>query len=58
MTYAVYLQNGLSSKNVFQMMKEAGFLEVFHLSGGLTRWQEEGYETEKCACRCGMHQNF
>jgi rhodanese-related sulfurtransferase len=58
MTYVVYSKNGKSSKNVFLLMKKIGFVEVFHLSGGLTSWQGEGYETEKRSCRCGMHQNF
>ncbi len=56
MTYVVYSQNGKSSKSVFLLMKKAGFLEVYHLSGGLTRWQEEGYETKKRTCRCGMQK--
>jgi rhodanese-related sulfurtransferase len=39
--YLVYCKGGVRSARAMNLMKEAGFKQVFNLAGGLMKWQEE-----------------
>jgi phage shock protein E len=40
-TYLVYCKGGVRSARAMNLMKEAGFKQVYNLAGGLKKWQEE-----------------
>jgi rhodanese-related sulfurtransferase len=41
-TYLVYCASGVRSSNAMDLMKQAGFKNVFALKGGLAAWQQAG----------------
>ena len=43
-TYYVYCHAGGRSAKAVQIMKEMGFKKVYNVDGGITKWQEAGYE--------------
>lgn len=44
-TYLVYCRTGNRSTQALGIMSELGFPGVYHLEGGIRRWQEEGLPT-------------
>lgn len=44
---AVYCAVGQRSFQVFELLQEKGFKEVYHLAGGLQAWQSEGKPIKK-----------
>lgn len=44
-TYLVYCRTGNRSGKAISLMRELGFRKVLHLSGGITKWKEEGLPT-------------
>jgi rhodanese-related sulfurtransferase len=44
-TYLVYCRTGNRSGKAISLMKELRFRKVHHLSGGITKWKEEGLPT-------------
>jgi len=44
-TYLVYCRTGNRSGKAAAIMKEMQFKKVLHLSGGITKWKEEGLPT-------------
>ena len=45
--YLIYCRTARRSKAAFDMMKEFGFREVYHMLGGIVRWQTEGLPTTR-----------
>ncbi|MFC1521194.1 rhodanese-like domain-containing protein [Elusimicrobiota bacterium] len=45
MTYLVYCKSGRRSSNALGMMKEEGFQAAYNMTGGITEWIKQGYET-------------
>jgi rhodanese-related sulfurtransferase len=46
-TYLIYCRSGRRSGLSIPMMKELGFMEVYHLLGGIVRWIAEGFATTR-----------
>jgi len=46
-TYLVYCRTGRRSGSAVSMMEEMKFKKIYHLSGGITKWKEEGLPTTK-----------
>ncbi|GAB4229525.1 MAG: hypothetical protein OHK0028_03680 [Deltaproteobacteria bacterium] len=46
-TYLVYCRTGNRSRGALQVMRESGFRNVLHLEGGITKWKEAGFPTER-----------
>jgi len=46
-TYLIYCRTGNRSGKTFNFMKELRFQKVYHMVGGITRWQAEGLPTAK-----------
>jgi len=46
-TYLVYCRSGSRSGKTFNFMKELKFQKVYHMVGGIVRWQAEGLPTTK-----------
>lgn len=46
-TYLVYCRTGRRSNEAAEKMTEAGFVDVYHLDGGITEWQESGFPVDK-----------
>lgn len=46
-TYLVYCRSGSRSGKTFNFMKELRFQKVYHMVGGIVRWQAEGLPTAK-----------
>lgn len=44
-TYLVYCRTGNRSGKAISLMKELRFRKLRHLSGGITKWKEEGLPT-------------
>jgi rhodanese-related sulfurtransferase len=44
-TYLVYCRTGNRSEKAISLMKELRFRRLRHLSGGITKWKEEGLPT-------------
>lgn len=44
-TYLVYCESGGRSASTSNMMKDMDFYKVYNLIGGITAWEEAGYET-------------
>ncbi len=40
----VYCRSGNRSAEAAQVLKEMGFKEVYNMEGGITTWEEHGYE--------------
>ncbi len=45
--YEVYCRSGHRSGESTEMMSKKGFKKVYHLEGGILKWQEKGFETVK-----------
>lgn len=45
--YLIYCRTARRSRATFDMMKELGFQEVYHMLGGIVRWMSEGLPTTK-----------
>ena len=45
--YLIYCRTGSRSGKVFKFMKDLKFQNVYHIEGGITRWQAEGLPTTK-----------
>jgi rhodanese-related sulfurtransferase len=45
--YLVYCRTGARSTSAVQVMQEVGFKHLYNMTGGITRWVEEGYPTIK-----------
>jgi len=45
--YLLYCRTAKRSRAALEMMRELGFQEVYHMLGGIVRWQEEGLLTRK-----------
>lgn len=43
-TYAVYCRSGNRSGQAVKIMQDAGFLNLFHLDGGVIDWTNQGLE--------------
>lgn len=46
-TYLLYCKVGGRSSKALEMMKNAGFKQVFHLDGGIVDWKKAGEKTTK-----------
>lgn len=46
-TYLVYCRTGRRSDEAAKKMVEADFVDIYHLDGGITEWQESGFPVEK-----------
>ena len=46
-TYLVYCRTGNRSQGALQVMRELGFRNVLHISGGITQWKEAGLPTAR-----------
>ena len=46
-TYLVYCRTGRRSDEAAEKMVEADFVDIYHLDGGITEWQESGFPVEK-----------
>ncbi len=46
-TYLLYCKVGGRSSKALEIMKKAGFKQVFHLDGGIVDWKKEGGRTTK-----------
>jgi rhodanese-related sulfurtransferase len=46
-TYVVYCRSGRRSAAAADIMKEAGFVDVYMLEGGIVGWQSDGFPVEK-----------
>jgi rhodanese-related sulfurtransferase len=46
-TYLVYCRTGNRSEGAVKVMRELGFRNVMHLSGGITKWNEAGFPTTR-----------
>ena len=42
-TYVIYCQRGGRSAGVRELMREAGFREVYEIEGGMSAWRAAGY---------------
>ena len=42
-TYLIYCRSGNRSSKALNIMHELGFKEVYHISGGINEWTEEGF---------------
>lgn len=42
----LYCKSGGRSAKCAKKMEEAGFVKVYDLDGGISKWQHEGYEVE------------
>ena len=42
-TYVIYCQRGGRSAGVRELMREAGFREVYEIEGGMSAWRTAGY---------------
>lgn len=45
--YLVYCRTGNRSEGALKVMRELGFGNVLHLAGGITKWKEAGFPTER-----------
>ena len=45
--YLIYCRTSRRSRGALGMMRELGFLEVYHLIGGIVRWNEAGLPMTK-----------
>jgi rhodanese-related sulfurtransferase len=43
----VYCRSGGRSASAADVLKEKGFTKVYNLDGGITSWQENGFEVVK-----------
>lgn len=41
--YLLYCRSGVRSANSFQLMRAAGFKELYNMLGGITLWADEGF---------------
>ncbi len=41
--YLVYCRSGIRSANAVQIMRSAGFNEIYNILGGITLWADEGF---------------
>jgi rhodanese-related sulfurtransferase len=41
-TYLIYCQRGVRSADVRELMREAGFCEVYEIEGGMSAWEAAG----------------
>ncbi|WKV11284.1 rhodanese-like domain-containing protein [Marivirga harenae] len=46
-TYYVICRSGARSQKAVAQMKEAGFKDVYNISGGMQAWESADFETEK-----------
>jgi rhodanese-related sulfurtransferase len=46
-TYLIYCKIGVRSASARNIMKELGFSEVYHMPGGIEKWQAEGLQITK-----------
>lgn len=46
-SYLIYCRTSGRSRAAFNMMKDLGFQEVYHMLGGIVRWMSEGLPTTK-----------
>lgn len=45
-TYLVYCQHGARGKKTLKLMKKLGFKNVYNLSGGFSKWNDQGFPFE------------
>ena len=45
--YLIYCQRGARSASVCEMMRDAGFIEVYEVEGGLSAWEAAGLPVER-----------
>jgi len=45
--YLIYCKSGGRSRQAMFLMKDLGFEEVYNLAGGITSWNEQGFDVEK-----------
>ncbi len=45
--YLVYCKSGGRSRQTMFLMRDLGFEEVYNLAGGITAWNDHGFEIEK-----------
>lgn len=45
--YLLYCRTGIRSDNAMQIMRYAGFKEVYNMLGGISLWAEEGFSIVK-----------
>ncbi|HCV43490.1 MAG TPA: rhodanese-like domain-containing protein [Bacteroidetes bacterium] len=45
-TYLVYCRSGGRSGRAMKMMKEKGFVSIYNLQGGITKWKAENHPME------------
>jgi rhodanese-related sulfurtransferase len=45
--YLIYCRSGNRSGKAFKFMKDLEFQNVYHIEGGITRWQAEGLPTTR-----------
>ncbi|MFC1939447.1 rhodanese-like domain-containing protein [Chloroflexota bacterium] len=46
-TYLIYCRSGNRSRNALNIMRELDFGKIYHMSGGIIEWAEEGLPTVK-----------
>ena len=46
-TYLVYCQSGRRSAQAINLMKKAGFKNIYHMKDGIIGWKAAGYPTEQ-----------
>ena len=46
-TYLIYCRTGNRSSGARDIMKELGFREIYHMDGGITEWQAQGFPVVK-----------
>ncbi len=46
-TYLLYCSSSRKSEKAVSDLKELGFLEAYHIFGGLTEWERKGYPVVK-----------
>ncbi len=46
-TYLIYCRTGNRSSGARDIMKGLGFQEIYHMDGGITEWQAQGYPVVK-----------
>lgn len=43
----IHCAKGKRSEKAYDILKDKGLKELYHLEGGIRKWQEEGYPVEK-----------
>ncbi|MCT4624064.1 MAG: rhodanese-like domain-containing protein [Schleiferiaceae bacterium] len=45
-TYVVYCHSGRRSAHASEILKDNGFTKVYNVQGGISAWQQDGYEVQ------------